>query len=186
MKILSLAATNSRQSINKQLVTHATEFLVERIGADAEIEIIDLNDYEMPLYSIDRENEKGIPAAAHRFFNQVREADVILISFAEHNGSYSAAYKNLYDWASRIDTRVYDEKPMLLLATSPGPGGAKNVLKAATETLPHFGADIRGSFSLSRFYDNFDVEARLLIDPKLTSELTEKLDGLVINLSVAA
>ena len=67
MKILSFAATNSRQSINKQLVTFATEILAERIGADAEVEFIDLNDYEMPIYSIDRENEMGIPAEAHRF-----------------------------------------------------------------------------------------------------------------------
>jgi NAD(P)H-dependent FMN reductase len=179
MKILSFAATNSQQSINKQLVTHATEILAERIGTDAEVEIIDLNDYEMPIYSIDRENEAGIPAEAHRFFNQVREADVILISFAEHNGSYTAAYKNLYDWASRIDMRVYDNKPVLLLATSPGPGGAGNVLKSAAESLPHFGADVRGHFSLGQFHDHFDLEAGRLSNPALIGELVSQLDMLV-------
>lgn len=186
MKILSFAATNSQQSINKQLVTYATEILAERIGTDAEVEVIDLNDYEMPIYSIDRENEAGIPAEAHRFFNQVREADVILISFAEHNGSYTTAYKNLYDWASRIDTRVYDNKPVLLLATSPGPGGAENVLRAAAESLPHFGADVRGRFSLGQFHDHFDVEAGRLSNPALIGELVGQLDTLVTVGPVAA
>ena len=186
MKTLSFAATNSRQSINKQLVTFATAILAERIGADAEVEFIDLNDYEMPIYSIDRENEMGIPAEAHRFFNQVRDADAILISFAEHNGSYTAAYKNLYDWASRIDMRVYDSKPMVLLATSPGPGGGQNVLRTAVETLPHFGADVRGSFSLGKFHDNFDVESGRLKSPEHRSELTEILISLLTEDLIAA
>ena len=186
MKILSFGASNSRHSINKQLVTYAAEVLHERIGAEAEIEIIDLNDYEMQIFSIDRENETGIPAEAHRFFNLVREADAILISFAEHNGSYSAAYKNLYDWASRIDMRVYENKPMVLLATSPGKGGGKNVLKSATEALPRFGADIRGSFSLSQFHNHFDVKAGILTDPVHVAELTDTLDRLVSDTAVVA
>lgn len=178
MKILSFAASNSRQSINKHLVAYASTILRERSGTNAEVEIIDLNDYEMPIYSIDRENESGIPAEAHRFFNQVRDADAVLISFAEHNGSYTAAYKNLYDWASRIDMRVYDSKPMVLLSTSPGAGGGQNVLRTAVEALPHFGADVRGSFSLAKFYDNFDVESGHLLNSEHRSELTELLDGL--------
>jgi len=186
MKILSFAATNSRQSINKQLVTYAAEALSKRIGADAQVDIIDLNDYEMPIYSIDRENESGIPAEAHRFFTQIRQADVILISFAEHNGSYTTAYKNLYDWASRIDMRVYDGKPMILLSTSPGPGGGKNVLRTAVEALPHFGADVRGSFSLGKFYDVFDVENARLINPEQQTELNQLLDSLISGSSVAA
>ena len=184
MKILSFGASSSRHSINKQLVTYAAGVLRKRIGAEAEIEIIDLNDYEMRIFSIDRENETGIPAEAHRFFNLVREADAVLISFAEHNGSYSAAYKNLYDWASRIDMRIYDNKPMVLLATSPGPGGGKNVLKSAVETLPRFGADIRGSFSLSKFHSHFDVEAGILTDPVQAAELVDTLDKLVAGSSV--
>jgi len=61
MKILAFAASNSRRSINRQLVACATGMLAEQAGEDAEVEIIDLNDYEMPIYSIDRENEAGVP-----------------------------------------------------------------------------------------------------------------------------
>lgn len=186
MKILSFAATNSRQSINKQLVTYASSVLAEKLSVPVEIEILDLNDYEMPIYSIDRENENGIPAEAHRFFNQVREADFILIAFAEHNGSYSVAYKNLYDWASRIDMKVYENKPMVLFATSPGPGGGRNVLNSATDALPHFGADVRGHYSMGQFYNNFDVELGQPSSADHVAEISDVLDQLLGDDAVAA
>jgi len=59
---------------------------------------------------------------------EVLKADALLISYAEHNGNYSAAYKNLYDWASRIDAKVFQGKPTVVLATSPGPGGRRSTL----------------------------------------------------------
>lgn len=68
---------------------------------------------------------------------------------------------------------------MLLLATSPGPGGAKNVLRTATESLPHFGADVRGSFSLSRFHENFDTANGRFKNPAHTNELVALVDRMV-------
>ena len=82
MKLLALAASSSSKSINKQLATYAAS-LVE--GAD--VEILDINDYEMPLFSQDREDELGHPELAQRFFAKIGEVDGIIISFAEHNGS---------------------------------------------------------------------------------------------------
>jgi chromate reductase len=116
MKILAFAASSSSNSINKKLVTYAASLL-----NNAEIEILDINDYEMPLYSEDKEEELGQPDAAKIFFKKIGAADALLISYAEHNGSYTAAYKNLFDWASRIEPKVYQGKPMVMLATSPAP-----------------------------------------------------------------
>ncbi len=153
MKLLAFAASNSRASINKSLVIYASS-LVE----NAEVDLIDLNDYEMPIYSSDRENESGIPQLAQNFYDKISQADAVMISFAEHNGSYTAAYKNLFDWASRIDIKVYQDKPMVLLATSPGPGGAASVLAAAKGSAPYFGMDVRADLSIGKFYDEFDME----------------------------
>lgn len=153
MKILAFAASNSRSSINKSLVTYAAS-LVE----NAEVDLIDINDYEMPIYSSDRENETGIPQIAHDFLNKIKQADAVMISFAEHNGSYTAAYKNLFDWTSRIDMKVYQDKPTVLLATSPGPGGASSVLAAAKGSAPYFGMDVKADLSVGKFYDEFDME----------------------------
>ncbi|WP_275041411.1 NAD(P)H-dependent oxidoreductase [Pseudoalteromonas piscicida] len=43
---------------------------------------------------------------AHNFYQAIGDADVIVVSFAEHNGTYSATYKNEFDWRSRIDKKV--------------------------------------------------------------------------------
>lgn len=168
MKLLAFAATNSSKSINKQLATYAAS-LVE--GAD--VEILDINDYEMPIFSQDREDELGQPELAQQFFAKLGEADGIIISFAEHNGSYTAAYKNLFDWTSRIDQKVFQNKPMVLLATSPGPGGANTVLTAATGSAPYFAGDVKATLSIPSFFDNFDMEAGALRNEELKQALTE-------------
>lgn len=167
MKVLAFAASNSKNSINKQLATY-TANLVE----NAQVEILDINDYEMPIFSEDREKELGQPAQAQSFYKKLGEADAIIISFAEHNGSYTAAYKNLFDWTSRIDMKVFQNKPMLMLATSPGPGGAGSVLAAASGSAPYFAADVKASISIPSFYDNFDVATGKLTNPELIDQLT--------------
>ncbi len=168
MKILAFAASNSTKSINKQLATYAAS-LVE--GAD--VEILDINDYEMPIFSQDREEELGQLELAQKFFKKIGEADGIIISFAEHNGSYTAAYKNLFDWTSRIDMKLFQNTPMILLATSPGPGGAQTVLGAATASAPYFAADVKASLSIPSFFDNFDMETGKLSNEELKQSLTE-------------
>lgn len=166
MKILAFAASNSRSSINKSLVTYAAN-LVE----NAEVDLIDINDYEMPIYSSDRENESGIPQLAHNFLNKIKQADAVMISFAEHNGSYTAAYKNLFDWTSRIDMKVFQDKPTVLLATSPGPGGASSVLAAAKGSAPYFGMDVKADLSVGKFYDEFDMEKGELKNAEIKDKL---------------
>jgi NAD(P)H-dependent FMN reductase len=157
MKVLAFAASSSRSSINKSLVTYAANLLGD-LDENTQIDLIDLNDYEMPIFSTDRENESGIPQLAHDFYNKISAADAVMISFAEHNASYTAAYKNLFDWTSRIDAKVYQGKPAVLLATSPGPGGAGNVLAAAKGSAPYFGLDVKADLSIAKFYDEFDME----------------------------
>jgi len=123
MKILAFAASNSKQSINKELAQYAARLL-----DDASTEVLDLNDYELPLFSVDKEAELGQPELAKAFLAKIADSDALIISFAEHNGTYSVAYKNLFDWCSRINKKVYQQKAIILLATSPGPGGAARVL----------------------------------------------------------
>ena len=175
MKVLAFAASSSRNSINKKLVTYAAELLSAGIIENAEIKIIDINDFEMPLYSVDREEDDGIPDLAHQFYKKIGEADALLISYAEHNASYTAAFKNLYDWASRIDAKVYQGKSVVMLATSPGPGGARNVLATAKNSAPYFGAEVKSDLSIASFYDNFDVENSRITNAEIQSQLEAAL-----------
>ena len=152
-KIIAFGASSSKSSINKHLATYtANQF------QNASVEVLDLNDYEMPIYSADKEKENGIHKLAHDFYAKIGSADLILISFAEHNGNYSSAFKNILDWTSRINAKTFQEKPMLLLATSPGDRGGSSVLDIATNRFPFQGGMVKGSFSLPSFNDNFDAE----------------------------
>ncbi|PSU68004.1 NADPH-dependent FMN reductase [Photobacterium phosphoreum] len=173
MKLLTFAASSSSHSINKHLATYAASLVTY-----ADIDVLDINDFEMPLYSSDRENESGIPSLAQEFLDRIAQADAIIISFAEHNGSYTAAYKNLFDWASRINPKVYQNKPMVLLATSPGPGGANTVLTAAVNSAPYFAGNVKASLSIPSFYDNFDVATGKVTNAKLNTALIATVNSL--------
>lgn len=173
MKVIAFAASNSRQSLNKQLVTYAAGLIGK--NDNVEVEVLDINDFEMPIYSSDRENASGVPQLAKDFFAKIGEADALIISFAEHNGSYTAAYKNLFDWTSRVDMKVYQETPTLLLATSPGPGGAATVLAQAKGSAPYFAGNVKADLSVPSFYDNFDVEKGELSNTELNDKLETAL-----------
>jgi chromate reductase len=177
MKILAFAATSSTKSINHQLVSYAaSQVAIEYEGA--ETELLNINDYELPLYSEDREAELGQPDLAKAFLDKIGNADAVLIAFAEHNGSYTAAYKNIFDWASRINQKVFQNKPMILLATSPGPGGAATVLSAAVTSAPYFDGEVKASLSVPSFYDNFDSEQGRINNDEMNAQLLAAVNSL--------
>ena len=175
MNVLAFAASSSKNSINKQLVQYAGGLLAEQ---NAQVDYLDINDYEMPIYSTDREEASGVPQLARDFYNKIGAADAIVISFAEHNGNYTAAYKNVFDWASRIDMKVFQGKPMVLLATSPGPGGAASVLSIAKTSAPFFDGLVKADVSLPSFYDNFDSELKVVTNSEVNTKLKEGLAAL--------
>ena len=123
-KIIAFGASSSIHSINKKFATYAAYCV-----PNAQVTILDLNDYEMPIFSVDRQNNDGFPQPAHDFKDLIMSSDGIIISFAEHNSSYSAAFKNIFDWISRFKGDIWYSKPMLLLATNDGDRGAKTVLE---------------------------------------------------------
>ena len=170
MKVLAFAASNSRKSINKALIHYAATRLPE-----SDVEIIDINDYEMPIYNAELEEAHGIPEAASRFLDKIAKADALVISYAEHNGSYTAAYKNLFDWASRKNRAVYQDKPIVMLSTSPGAGGGKSVLSAAVESAHFFAGNVKASLSIPEFFKNFDQDNGVIANGDLIAKLEEAL-----------
>lgn len=173
-KIIAFGGSSSRNSINKQLATYAANLF-----ENAEVEILDLNDYEMPVFSVDKEKEQGIHPLAQDFYAKIGSADFIVLSLAEHNGAYSSAFKNTLDWSSRINNKTFQQKPMLLMATSPGARGGATVLDIATKRFPFQGADLKGTFSLPTFYENFDA-VNGIINPELKNQLLEIVDSIEI------
>jgi len=173
MNILAFAATNSSTSINLQLVKSVTNQL-----EDHNIQLLDINDYEMPIYSQDR-NNAGVPQQALDFNEAIKNADAIIIGLAEHNGTFSTAFKNIFDWGSRVEKSFFQNKPMMLLSTSPGPRGGQSVMDSASSIFPYFGGNIKAQFSLPSFQDNFSngtvttTELAELLNEKINTFKTE-------------
>jgi len=162
-RILVFGASNTKNSINKQLVQIAANRL-----SNTDNLFVDLNDYELPVYSVDLEREHGVHENALKFYELIKDSDAIIISVAEYNGLHTSAFKNLWDWLSRIPLdqprNIWDSKPMLLLSASPSRRPMNNVLKVSKELFPHFGADIIADFYLPSF--NHYVQDSEITDPQ--------------------
>lgn len=170
-KIIAFAGSNSKTSINKQLVTYASS-LAEGVS----VEILDLNDFDLPTYSINIEKESGIPSNAHSFFDKLTSADAIMVSLAEHNGAYTAAFKSLFDWVSRIEVKLFQNKPLLLMSTAPGPRGGQSVFEIAEGRFPRHDANIVAKFSLPSFGENF--KDGKVVNPEFNKQLTKAVNTL--------
>ena len=170
-KILAFGASNSKNSINRKLA----QFAASQIK-NTEVTLVDLNDFEMPIYGIDKENANGIPPLAIAFKQLIKDCDGIIISFAEHNGAYTAAFKNIFDWISRIEKDVWHNKPMFLLATSPGARGGKTVLDIASTKFRFMNQNTIVTFSLPSFNDNFNSK-KGISNPELVSDFIKELNA---------
>jgi len=168
MKIIAFGASPSKNSINKKLATYAANLF-----ENADVEVLDLNDFEMPLYTVDIEKEIGQHELAKAFLAKIATADILVVSLAENNANYSVAFKNVFDWCSRITGKVFQEKPMLLMATSPGARGGASVLEIAKKAFPFYGGNVKATFSLATFEANFDIKKGVISNAELDNQLKE-------------
>ncbi len=167
--ILAFAGSNSSSSINQKLVAYVASQIEEH-----HTKVINLVNYSMPMYSEDEE-KKGFPGMAMGLKQEISEADALLISINEHNGSWSAFFKNIIDWLSRLDRNFLEGKKILLMSTAPGKRGGLGSLNYAKSVLPRFGAEIVESFSFPSFYDHFSLETNTVTDETLLLGLHEVL-----------
>jgi chromate reductase, NAD(P)H dehydrogenase (quinone) len=108
---------------------------------------------------------------------KISSADFLVVSLAENNSSFNAGFKNIFDWNSRINPKQFQNKPMLLMATSPGKRGGSSVLEHANKIFPFYGADIKATFTLPSFYENFDDQKGIVSEShkKQLSEIVSSL-----------
>lgn len=168
MKILALGASNSKNSINQQLATYVAGEI-----DDHDVRILDINDYDMPIYSIDRQLEHGFPAAAEAFLAEIQAADGIVVSLAEHNLNFNTAFKNILDWVSRIDMAFLAHKKMLVLSTSPGGFGGGNVMEIGLKFFAFAKGEVAAHYSLPSFHDNF--QEGVIVNDDIAAIVADKL-----------
>lgn len=147
-KILAFAGSNHTTSINQQLVVFTASLI-----HDIEVKVLAIQDWKVPMYSIDMDPDQT-PEQISELITLIQAHDAFILSSPEHNGSTPAFLKNIIDWLSRRAKKVFADKPMLLMSTSPGKGGATTNRKLLERLLPHQGANIVATFSLPSFQEN--------------------------------
>ncbi|MEN8837050.1 MAG: NAD(P)H-dependent oxidoreductase [Celeribacter marinus] len=100
-KLLMFAGSARKASTNKQLAALAARTAKE---AGAEVTLIDLADFDMPIYNGNIEADTGLPENAKRLKQLFVEHDGFFIASPEYNSSISAVLKNALDWISRPHT----------------------------------------------------------------------------------
>lgn len=140
IKILAFAGSLREGSYNKKLLKAAVKGAKE---AGAEVTVIDIKDYPLPLYDGDIE-EKGFPENVLTLKKLLLENDGLLIASPEYNSSISGALKNIIDWTSRQTTKdeanlsCYNDKVAAIISASPGGlGGLRGLvhLRAILENI---------------------------------------------------
>ena len=172
MKIIALAGSISSDSINKKLTRH-----VATLFAEHEVEVLELEDYQMPMLSSDAEAEIGVHPLAAALAEKIDGADLLILALAEYNSAYTGAFKNTFDWLSRVkDRKAFGDKPVFLLSAAPGPGGGKNVAEMFQRRAPFSGADIIEVFALPKCKETFN-EGEGILDHDKKVELEAKVES---------
>ncbi|MHB0776619.1 NADPH-dependent FMN reductase [Halomonas sp. WWR20] len=143
--LLCFAGSARQASFNKHLARCAAP-LLERHGA--EVTLIDLADYPMPLYDGDLEESDGLPESAQRLKALFRECDGFLIAAPEYNSSLAPLLKNTLDWISRKERSdepalvAFRGKVAALCAASPGGFGGLRGLVPLRMMLGNIGVHV--------------------------------------------
>lgn len=163
-KILAFAASARRDSFNKKLIRIAAEG-ARRTGAD--VTLIDLRDYEMPLYDGDLEADSGIPQKAMELRRLLLGHQGLLLASPEYNGSFSPLFKNAIDWTSRSvngedGLAPYRNKVAVLMSASPGGFGGLRGLIHVRAVLGNVGAIVLpDQLAVAKAHDAFSPDGSM-------------------------
>jgi chromate reductase, NAD(P)H dehydrogenase (quinone) len=160
MKILMFSGSIRTASLNLRLITRAHEIAVE-LGHEATL--INLGDFDLPLYDGDLEDKDGLPEDALGLKQMISETDAIVISTPEYNGFFPGLLKNTLDWCSRagggLDGRAtYEGKKSIIMAASPGGGGGKRVLPRLVEQMEILRTEVVAQVSVGNAEKAIDAE----------------------------
>ena len=163
-KILAFAGATRSQSWNKKLIRVAASAAEE---AGAEVTLIDLRDYPMPLYDGDLEQAEGLPPMARELKALMVASHAFLLSCPEYNSSISAVLKNTIDWISRPiagEARyvAFRGKVAGLLAASPTNLGGVRALLTVRQVLNTLGVLVLPTqFALAHAASAFNEDGTL-------------------------
>ncbi|MDP2486444.1 NADPH-dependent FMN reductase [Pseudoalteromonas marina] len=177
-KIIALAGSLRKESFNQKLINEAARFALQ---TGAEVEVIQLNELDIPLFNEDIEAQ-DTPADAQRLKDKLRSADGILLASPEYNGSITAPLKNAIDWASRTEqgaVPAFRNKVVALFATSPGGLGGLRGLNHVRDILSGIGSLVLADqLAVPSAFSVFDDNGQIS-DPEIADKVSSLAHQLV-------
>ncbi len=179
-KILAFAGSARRESYNKKLLKIGVSGAQ---AAGAEVTLIDLADYPLPIFNEDLEREDGVPENAKKLKQLFVEHHGLLISCPEYNSSITPLLKNTIDWVSRPAAGepsliAYRGKAATLLSASPGALGGLRGLVHVRSILGNIGVIVLpDQIAVAKAFEAFNPDGSLQ-DPKQHSAVTDLGAGL--------
>ncbi|MDA9309902.1 NAD(P)H-dependent oxidoreductase [Ulvibacter sp.] len=176
-KIIAFAGSNSSTSINHALVSHLASTI-----ENCDVTVLKLTDYPLPMYGQEIEAKEGFPDTLVSLLNMIKQADGVLISVNEHNGTISAFFKNVIDWLSRIDGSYLSGAKVILLSTSDGARGGQTALAYLTDFYTRKKVDIVASIPFPSFSENFDLKDGKIVNQQQAKIMQEAVALLIASL----
>lgn len=185
-RILVFSGSLRAESYNQKLAIIAAAGACE---AGAEVTLISIRDYRMPIFDEDLEAEEGMPESAQKLKAIFAENDGLIIASPEYNSTITAALKNTIDWVSRKTSE--DEPPLSVLtgktasiiSASPGGYGGARSLVQLRQFLENIGITVlEDQVSVAKAYEAFDAEGNLT-DPAQQAAVKDLAAQLVAKLS---
>ncbi len=181
-KILAVAGSFREHSYNKRVLRVAAD---GARNSGAEVTIVDLRDYPMPVFNADDVEQKGFDPTALRFQDLLNENDGFLICSPEYNGSIPGSFKNAIDWASRANDKykmyeVFRGKTAAIMTASPSQFGGLRCIAHLRGVLTIMGVNVLATEVAVTFVgQKFEGDSPEMNDEKTKSFIEKAAEGLV-------
>ncbi len=189
-KILAFAGSMREESFNKKLIKIA---VAGARKAGAEVTLIDLAEYRLPLYDGDLEEKEGLPKLAQELKKMMIEQDGFMIASPEYNSSISGVLKNVIDWVSRpekgetVTLPAFRGKISAIMSASPSPLGGLRGLVTLRSILENIQCMVlpeqviignaHNAFTHDGQLQDVSLEGRVLTQGKNLVEFLTKVKG---------
>jgi len=167
IRIVILAGSLRRDSYNRALTRAAAQLAPIGVSTETFDEL-----GALPFYDGDLE-AAGNPLIVDDLRRAIANADALLIATPEYNGATSGVLKNALDWASRGPIRILAGKPVAVIGTSTGGGGAQGGIESVVRILHRTRSDVLDHVVAVPFAAKAFDDDLALADPAVRSAVAE-------------
>lgn len=166
-QLLVFSGSTRTESYNLKLAVQLASIAEQE---DAEVLLVNLGDFDFPIYNGDLEDAKGLPSAAKRLKKLLQENTGLIITCPEYNGFMTPLLVNAIDWCTRsedasVDLSGFADKTILIASASPGPGGGSRANTHLKTMLSGIGSIVfPQTLTVPSAYNAFDDQGRFLDD----------------------